>query len=109
MINAETLTEFSEAYHVEKTIEVVANLADGPTRVRIEALRSLGDGHYSTKAYVEEHITAQPTYPQSNGKHDRAPEDFRVWGSYSLPWTHRNTADDALTQALGFLAEGIKK
>jgi hypothetical protein len=50
-------------------------------------------------------ITVQPTYPQSHGNFDRKPETMQVWVSYDLPWTDRNTADDALAQALGFLKD----
>jgi len=108
MIRKEVVNRFNEAYEVEKTIEVVAELYEGPTTVRIDALRSLINGRYSTRAYVEEHVTLQPTYPQTEGRHDRAPEEFRVWVSYSLPWTDRGDADQALTQALGFLSERVQ-
>lgn len=74
-------------------------------RVRIEALRDLRDNKYSTTAYIQEGITVQPTYPQSNGKYDRNPNYMEVWSHYDLPWTDGNSADAVLTEALAFLRE----
>lgn len=95
----------SEFYTVEKTIEMVITIAGESERIRIDPLKEGGTGKYSTKAYCEEHITAQPTYSQSGGSFDRAPQDYRVWVDYDLPWTDRDSADAALNQALGFLKE----
>ena len=52
---------------------------------------------------MQESVTVQPTYPQTGNSYDRPPENFRVWVDYQLPWVHRDTADEALSQALGFL------
>ena len=93
----------SEFYTVEKTIEVVANLKDGNAQIKIEALRDERTGDYSTKAYLEESVTLQPTYPQSGDSFDRGPENFLIWVAYNLPWTSRKSADEVLKQALGFL------
>ena len=74
-------------------------------RIRIDALRDAKTGDYCTTAYIETHLTLQPTYPQTGGSFDRNPEDVRVWVDYDLPWTNRDSADAALGQALGFLKE----
>jgi hypothetical protein len=98
----------NEFYFVEKSIEVVVTLkATGePHRIRIDALYSPDSTiKYSTSSYIEEDVTVQPTYPQTDGKFDRKPERFRIWTAYDLPWTDRNSADDVLAQALGFLEE----
>ncbi len=95
----------SEAYIVEKTIEVVVNIADETRTIRIEALSDLNDGHYCTRSYIKENYTIQPTYPQTHGQYDKQPEESTVWIRYDLPWTNCKTADEALSQALGFLRE----
>lgn len=95
----------SEFYTIEKSIEVVVNIQGQDTQIKIDALKDGRSGKFSTKAYIEEHVTLQPTYPQTRGSYDREAEDFRVWVSYNLPWTDRDTADAALDQALGFLRE----
>ena len=105
MISKQNYDFCSEAYIVEKTIEVVVNIADETRTIRIEALHDLNDGHYCTRSYIKETFTIQPTYPQTYGQFDRRPEESTVWIRYELPWTHRKTADDALSQALGFLSE----
>lgn len=95
----------SEFYTVEKTIEVVVTIGGESETIRIDALKEGGTGEYSTKAYREEHLTVQPTYPQSGGSFDRAARDYRVWVDYDLPWTNRDSSAAALNQALGFLKE----
>lgn len=97
----------SEFYTVEKTIEVVVSISGQDQRVRIDALYDHVSGNYCTKAYIEENLTVQPTFPQSNGAYGRAPQDYQLWVGYDLPWTHRSTADDALDQALSFLEERV--
>ncbi|WP_040551577.1 hypothetical protein [Rheinheimera nanhaiensis] len=95
----------SEFYTVKKTIEVVVPIQGADERIRIDALEDGQTGKFSTKAYIEESLTIQPTYPQSNGAFSRKPQDYRIWVDYNLPWTNRDTVDDALNQALGFLKE----
>jgi hypothetical protein len=93
----------SEFYTVEESIEVVLRIAKEERRIRIDALRNARDGRFSTKAYIEEDVTAQPTYPQTGDSFDRKPKHIRVWISYDLPWTNRDSAEGALQQALSFL------
>ncbi len=99
----------SEFYTVAKSIEVVVKLRGGPSRIRIDALRSEIEGRFSTKAYIEESLTLQPTYPQTSGSFQRKPEEFRVWVDYDLPWVDSDSADGALRRAVGFLAERVTK
>ncbi len=97
---------WSEFYIVEKTIEVVVHIASENRQVRIEALYGPESGtRYSTRSYIKEDVTVQPTYPSSSEGFSRKPESVSVWVSYDLPWTSRDSADDALAQALGFLSE----
>ena len=95
----------SEFYVVEQTIEVVVRKDDETKSIRIDALRDERTGRYKTKAYVLEDVTVQPTYPRTGSEFDSKPENVRVWIGYDLPWTDRETAEDALRQALGFLSE----
>ena len=94
-----------EFYTVEKSTEVAMPIRGEETRVRIEALRDERRGTYTTRAYVEEHGTLQPTYPQTGDSYDRPPEDFCVWVTHDLPQTIFDSADAVLKQALDFLME----
>lgn len=107
MINDFVLEKCTEAYEIEKTIDVVVTLKSShePRHVRIEALRDLSNNKYSTTAYVRENIIVQPTYPQSNGNFDRKLSEMEIWIDYDLPWTDGDSADAVLTRALGFLRE----
>ncbi len=90
-------------YFIEKTVDVTAEIAGEEKRIRIEAVRHQ-DGRFSTRAYIHEFVTVQPTYPQTGENFDRKPTDFGVWVDYSeLPWTDGNSADSVIRQALGFL------
>jgi len=93
----------SEFYTVEKSIEVVVRIGGEQRRIRIDALRNARDGRVSTKAYIEEDVTVQPSYPQTGDTFGRKPEHIRAWISYDLAWTNRDSAEGALQQALGFL------
>ena len=107
MINDSVLEKCTEAYEIEKTIDVVVKLKSSheTKHVRIEALRDLSDNKYSTTAYVRENITVQPTYPQSKGNFDRKHSEMEIWIDYDLPCTDGDSADAVLTRALGFLRE----
>jgi hypothetical protein len=94
----------SEFYVVEKSIEVVVTLKSTGTaeEIRIDALSGTNPNvPYNTHAYIKKEITVQPKYPETSAN----PESIRVWVDYDLPWTNRNSADDALAQALGFLRD----
>lgn len=94
----------SEFYEVAKTVEFVMPYGGEDTQFRVEALHDLHSGRFSTRAYYYEHFHLQPSYPVVNGKFTKNPADFQVW--VPLPnaaWTDRDTADQAITQALGFL------
>ena len=93
----------SEFYTVETSIEVVVAIRGEERRIRIDVLRNARDGRFNTKAYIEEDVTVQPTYPQTGDSFGRKPEHIRVWISYDLAWTNRDSVEGALQQALGFL------
>jgi hypothetical protein len=100
----------SEGYVVAKTVDVVVTMkGEGPARIRIEAVENAHGtdvgSKFSTLAYREEMVTVQPTHPQTGNNFDRQPEEMRIWVSYDLPWTDRDTADGAIQQALGFLRQ----
>ena len=105
MYNSQQHGFCSEFYTVEKSIEVVVTIRGEDETIRIDALKDELIGRYKTKAYREEHVTLQPTYPQTQGAFDRQPQDYRVWVDYALPWTDRESADGALNQALDFLSD----
>jgi len=105
MIDQDAYSFADEFYVVDKTIEIVVRIADEPTTIRIEALCHPPSGKYHTRAYVQGFYSIQPTYPQTGGKFDRKPEDKDLWVAYNLPWTKSDSADAAITQAIGFLRE----
>ena len=109
MLDEKNYSFCDEFYVVEKTFEVVLDIAGHTESIRIEAKVALPSGIYSTSAYKQVHITAQPTYPQSNGNFDRKPTDVSIWVPYDLPWTSGDSADDVLRQALSFLRERSDK
>jgi hypothetical protein len=95
----------SEFYTVAMSIEVVVMFKDEPVTIKIDAVKNERTGIYSTNAYQKVSVTLQPTYPKSGDSFDRQPEDFCIWVIFDLPWTNRNSAEEALNQALGFLKE----
>lgn len=99
----------SEFYIVEKSVEVVVVIAGESETIRIEAHKQGSSGGYCTHSFIQRHITVQPTYPQKNGSFVRKPESITVWATYDLPWTDRDSADAAISQALGFLGERCVK
>lgn len=105
MYNPRSHSFCSEFYIVEKTIEVVVSIQGQNERIRIDALQRLPSADYSTRAYIEDEFTFQPTLPKQNGQFIRKPESHRIWVVYDLPWVHANSADAALRRALSFLKE----
>lgn len=100
----------SEFYVVEKAIEVVVSVQGEERHIRIEALYGPDSAtRYSTRAYIKEDVTVQPTCPQDSEGFGKKPESVSVWVAYHLPWTARDSADGALAQALGFLGERCGK
>jgi len=110
MIDSKQYPFCSELDMVEKTVYAVANVGGEDRQIRIEVLKSLIDGHYHTHAYMKEDITVQPSYPWEDGSFTRKPTSMSVWIAWhDFPWTHTNSADSALTQALGFLGDRSAK
>jgi hypothetical protein len=104
MIQSAAYTKCSEFYEVAKTVEFVMPYGEQDTQIRIEALHDLRTGHFSTRVYYYEHFHLQPSYPVNNGKFTKNPEDFQVWVPFPNPgWTDCHTADEAITQVLGFI------
>jgi len=99
---------FNEAYEVVKTVEVV-----GYDRniYRIEVLKCYSNPNVPFKVdyLTMDDATIQPTYPQKEGKFERQPESIRVWKRSGEPWVAAPTAEDALRQALSFLAERARR
>lgn len=100
----ESITEYRE---VEKTIEIVLEVNGESKVIRIDAVKFEREGvtKYDTRGWVLESVTLQPTYPQTGGGFDRKPERMQVWAAYSIPWVDRDSADAALSQAIGFIAD----
>ena len=104
MIQSGAYTNCSEFYEVVKTVEFVMPYGGTDTSFRIEALHALRSGRFSTRAYYQVHLNLQPSSPVVAGKFITNPEDFALWVLFpNAAWTDRGTADEAITQALGFL------
>lgn len=93
----------SEFYTIENSIVVVVRFRDGSHHIRLDALKDERSEKYSIRSYKEESVTVQPTYPQSSGKYNQSPQNYRVWVGYELPWVDADSADNALRLALVFL------
>ena len=104
MINPKCYSSCAEFYEVAQTVQFVKSYAGEDRRFKIEALFDPQNGNYSTKAYLQEDVTLQPSFPVTNGVFDRKPTTFTVWVSFTnIGWTSRATAEEAIEQALGFL------
>ncbi len=95
---------FNEAYEVVKTVEVVGY---NKKIYRIEVLKCFSNPHvpFLVNYLIEDYVTVQPTYPQTEGKFERQPESINVWRQTREPWVVAQTAEGALAEALSFLAE----
>jgi hypothetical protein len=94
MLDPEKFPSCSEFYVVEKVIEVVVTIGVEAKQIRIEALKDQKSGKYSTRGYIQDHVKLE---------YRDVVTETTIWVPYDLPWTHRDTADGALSQALGFL------
>jgi hypothetical protein len=94
----------SEFYIVERAVEVEVRITGQPKRIRIEALHRPGSSspQYGTHAYIQEEIAATTAYPHPKQFAPLRTAPF-VWVTFNLPTTRRDTADEALEQALRFL------
>ena len=77
---------------IEKTVQVAVNIG-GEQLIRIEALRDEKTGKYSTNSMIQVNTGAHGTY----------------WVEYELPWVVADSADSAITRALGFLKDKCAK
>jgi hypothetical protein len=104
LANYKNFNAYNEVYEVVKTVEVVGY--DRNT-YRIEVLKCYSNPNikYTVEYSTREDATIQPTYPLKDDKFERKPESIRIWKRADLPWVSMPTAEDALKQALIFLAE----
>jgi hypothetical protein len=111
VVNFNKYPFLQEVYTVERTVEVVVDLAESeePTTIRIEVLRDEQKGNYLTRAYRQETMTTQPTYPKVGVRSTKRPEDHELWLPYDLAWTDRPSADQAMEQALSFLKKQCRR
>jgi hypothetical protein len=110
MVRPELYAFCNEFYFVEKTVDAFVALRGQTRHFRIEALRDSGSNNYSTRVYIEEDFTLQPTYPAGGGDEPANPRTATLWVEWrDFPWTHRNSADEAIEQGLSFLEEHSRK
>jgi hypothetical protein len=108
MISEATYGFAEEFYVVEKTVELVITTEHNSVTIRVEALHDPRKGEFHARAYSREEFRIQPANLQTNSGCDCPGEVKSLWVNYDLPWTCRSTADDAISQALGFLRDGIR-
>ncbi len=98
---------FSEAYEVVRTVEIGLD----QQTYRIEVLKGYSNPSipFTTRGWMLSGVTLQPTYPLSYGQHHAKPTGMSLWVDLDLPWTAAKDPDQALAQALGWLAERAKK
>lgn len=88
---------YNEAYEIGRTIDVVLD----DDFYRIEVLKSLyAPLHFDVNVYREDEI-----FPSG----DERVEPVRVWNRLHFSWIHRDSEEEALSQALDFLSERKKK
>lgn len=99
MLNVDGHPNCFEFDVVEKAIKVsVTLIAGGESRIRIEALRDVHTGNYSTSSYVQRSFKL--TASDDEGGQEA---EMTIWVDYELPWTNAKTADDALNSVLAWL------
>jgi hypothetical protein len=89
------LPKITERYVIEKTVELCVEIAERTEVLRIEALLDTSTGRYTTRGYVQVDISPSFAYPGQ-----MVDRNISIWASYSLPWTDRPTADEAIQQAV---------
>lgn len=104
IIPSQITYRLNEIYYDPQYVEVVALIAGTNEHIRIEALFNPHNKQYSTRAFVQKHVTITPTYTSTENP-DQKPEELSMWVDYELPWVLRDSAEGALTQALGFLSD----
>lgn len=90
---------FREASIVEKVVEGYVKIGGEDRRIRIEAHHH-EQGYYVARGYIQTEIFV-------NRQYVGPAESTFVWEDWDLPWTKRDTADEVLVQALGFVREKL--
>jgi hypothetical protein len=96
----------TEFYVVEKSVEVHLRRGTVPVTYRVEALRDLKTSAarcYNAKAYREISIFAEFEYYGPNGGKERESRGEIIWVQHPIQDVLMDTADAAITQAIGFL------
>jgi hypothetical protein len=76
---------------------------------RVEVVKAHDERQiFSARCWILKEVTLQPTYPQAGERKPR-PESREVFVKHTLPGVHQRHPNNALNQALSFLAQGKKK
>ena len=104
---------FTEVYDIVSVVEVVLR---GSKNVRIEIHKDYSNPNtpYKARYYGREAVNLQPSYPSSEGggqprRFEKPTEDIDVWKPADYPWVVADTAENALTQALGWIQESERQ
>ena len=109
----QTVKDFlAEAYEVVRSVDVVGRKSE--KIIRVEVLKCLSKSNtfntFKCLYWQYEHITAQPTYPKVTDASgtpagERGLENYEILVCSDFPWVEADSADLALSQALGFLRD----
>ncbi|WP_066922827.1 hypothetical protein [Methylobacterium sp. CCH5-D2] len=101
MYNREGVSEF---YEIAKTVELYVRVNGVTEHIRIVARDNLR-GTFSTVSYIQREIYADLVYPGTGESRVK----MMVWADWDLPWTNRDTPEEAINQALSFLWERAER
>ena len=89
---------FEEAYEISKHVELVGK---DKQRYRIDIFREVGSKPeaYCANYYVEKRDVAL----------DQSGTTYEIWVEFEAPWVSAPSDEEALGQAMGFLAAEIEK
>lgn len=107
MYNKEMHSFCSEFYTLAQSVTIVMKWQVEATTIRVDVLKkeTADKPKYVSRAFRQEEVTLQPSYPEENGKLTSKPTRYEVWVTHETPWVDGSTAEQALSQTLGFLRE----
>ena len=100
MIKNNSIQFTNEFYIIEKTVELLVPTKNGESiNIRIEALYDCHKGIYQTKSYLKKECKFA-----FKSSEDETIYEKSIWiEDCNAPWTEKDTADEAIEQAISFI------
>ena len=97
----DAVKEFDEVLEVVKT----AVISHQGRKFRIEVERNYSNDKikYSAGYWELRNVFVTPEFDERGTQYSGSPVRMRIWQQVNLPWVARDSADGAMSQALGFL------